>query len=140
MYMPIWIMYWFPFILPINYGIKFAIINILLWILKKAMNIYNIYSMMTAIKIFCFTVVAELVGLAIFYVFEGNTATDFYYGNYFSFCLLAFICAIILNFILNYIFVLRKFSVSTKQKFILTISVVIVTAPYLFLLPGGFVY
>ena len=54
MYMPIWILYWFPFFLPINYGIKFAVINIVLWICKKVMNINDIYSISTAIKKFLF--------------------------------------------------------------------------------------
>ena len=140
MYMPIWILYWFPFFLPINYGIKFAAISIVLWICKKVMNINDIYSISTAIKSFCLTIVAELVGIAMFYIIEMNTKTDFYYGNYLAFCLLAFFSVAILNFILNYIFVFRKIDVSTKQRFILATLTVIVTAPYLFLLPSGFVY
>ena len=126
--------------MPINYGIKFAVINIVLWICKKVMNINDIYSISTAIKSFCLTTVAELVGIATFYIIEMNTETDFYYGNYFAFCLLVFFSVSILNFILNYIFVFRKINVSTKQRFILATLTVIVTAPYLFLLPSGFVY
>ncbi len=140
MYMPIWILYWFPFFSPINYGIKFALINIVLWICKKAMNINNVYSISVAIKSLCFNVVAELVGIAIFYVSEMNFETDFYYGNYLVFCLVAFFCAAILNLVLNYIFTFRKIDISTKQKIILTTSIVIATAPYLFLLPGEFGY
>ena len=140
MYMPIWILYWFPFFLPINYGIKFAVINIVLWICKKTMNTNDVYSIATAIKSLCFTVVSELVGIAFFYIVEMNTETDFYYGNYLVFCLLAFFCVAILNLLLNHILVFRKTNFSTKQKIILTTSIVIVTAPYLFLLPGGFVY
>ena len=140
MYMPIWILYWFPFFLSINYGIKFAVINIVLWICKKVTNINDVYNIVTATKILCFTVVAELVGIAIFYIFETNTEIDFYYGNYLVFCLLSFICVVILNFILNHIFVLKKINVITKQKIIVTTSIVIATAPYLFLLPSGFVY
>lgn len=140
MYMPIWILYWFPFFLPINYGIKFSAINIVLWICKKVMNINDIYSISTAIKSFCFTIVAELVGITMFYIIETNTETDFYYGNYSAFCLLAFFCVAILNFILNNIFVFRKINVSTKQKFMVTTLIVMLTAPYLFLLPSGFVY
>ncbi len=140
MYMPIWILYWFPFFLPINYGIKFAAISIVLWICKKVMNINDIYSITTAIKSFCLTIVVELVGTTIFYIIEMNTDTDFYYGNYLVFCLLAFFSVAIFNFILNYIFVFRRIDVSTKQKFTLATLTVIVTAPYLFLLPSGFVY
>ena len=140
MYMPIWILYWFPFFLPINYGIKFAVINIVLWICKKTMNTNDVYSIATAIKSLCFTVVSELVGIAFFYIVEMNTETDFYCGNYLVFCLLAFFSVAIFNFILNYIFVFRKIDVSTKQKFTLATLTVIVTAPYLFLLPSGFVY
>lgn len=140
MYMPIWILYWFPFFLPINYGIKFAAISIVLWICKKVMNINDIYSITTAIKSFCLTIVVELVGIAMFYIIEMNTDTDFYYGNYLVFCLLAFFSVAIFNFILNYIFVFRRIDVSTKQKFTLATLTVIVTAPYLFLLPSGFVY
>ena len=140
MYMPIWILYWFPFFLPINYGIKFAAINIVLWICKKVININDVYSITMVIKSFCFTIVAELAGIAMFYIIEMNTDTDFYYGNYLAFCLLAFFCVTILNFVLNHIFVFRKTNVSTKQKLILATSIVIATAPYLFLLPSGFVY
>lgn len=140
MYMPIWILYWFPFFLPVNYVIKFAVINIVLWICKKTFNINDVYSIMTATKPFCFAVVAELIGIAIFYIFETNTEADFYYGNYLVFCLLAFICVVTLNFILNYIFALKKTNVSIKQKIVLVTSIVIATAPYLFLLPSGVLY
>ena len=104
------------------------------------MNINDIYSISTAIKSFCLTIVAELVGIAMFYIIEMNTETDFYYGNYLAFGLLVFFSVSILNFILNYIFIFRKINVSTKQRFILATLTVIVTAPYLFLLPSGFVY
>lgn len=140
MYMPIWILYWFPFFLPVNYVIKFAVINIVLWICKKAFNINDVYSIMTATKPFCFAVVAELIGIAIFYIFETNTEADFYYENYLVFCLLAFICVVTLNFILNYIFAFKKTNVSIKQKIALVTSIVIATAPYLFLLPSGVLY
>lgn len=139
MYMPIWILYWFPFFLPINYGIKFIAINIVLWIYKKRQT-SMIYSTATVIKILCFTIVSELAGIAMFYFIEINTETNFYYGNYFVFCLLAFLCVAILNFLLNYMFVFRKINYSNKQKFILVTSIVTVTAPYLFLLPSGVVY
>lgn len=140
MYMPIWILYWFPFFLLINYGIKFAVINMVLWFCKKMMNINDVYSITTTIKSLCFTVVAELVGIAFFYIVEMNTEKDFYYGNYLVFCLLAFVCVTILNLVLNHILVFRKTNASTKQKIILTTSIVIVTAPYLFLLPSGVLY
>ncbi len=140
MYMPIWILYWFPFFLPINYGIKFAVINIVLWICKKAININDVYSITMVIKSLCFTIASELVGIAMFCIIEMNTETDFYYRNYLAFCLLAFFCVAILNLVLNHIFVFREVIVSTKQKFTLSTSIVIATAPYLFLLPSGFVY
>ena len=41
---------------------------------------------------------------------------------------------------MDIIFVFRKIDVSTKQKFMLTTLIVMLTVPYLFLLPGGFVY
>lgn len=135
MYMPIWILYWFPFILPINYVIKFVVIDIVLWICKKALNINGVRCMIEATKIFCFTVVSELVGVALFYIIETNFATDFYYGNYFAFCFFVFLCVIILNFILNYRFALKKSNLLTKQKIILITSIIVATAPYLFLLP-----
>lgn len=140
MYMPIWILYWFSFFFPINFGIKFAAINIVLWICKKLININDVYSITMVIKDFFFAIASELVGITMLYIIETNTETDFYYGNYLAFCLLAFFCVTILNFVLNHIFVFRKINVSTKQKFILATSMVIATAPYLFLLPSGFVY
>lgn len=140
MYMPIWILYWFPFFLAINYGIKFVAINMILWICKRTININGVYSITTAIKSLCFTVMAELVGIVIFYIVEMNIETDFYYRNYLVFCLVAFFCVAILNLVLNHIFIFRKIDISTKQKIILVTSIVIATAPYLFLLPSGFVY
>ncbi len=140
MYMPIWILYCFPFFLPINYGIKFAAINIVLWICKKVININDVYSITVVIKSLCFTIASELIGISMFCIIEMNTETDFYHGNYLAFCLVAFFCVTILNFVLNHIFVFRKINVSTKQKFILATSIVIATAPYLFLLPSEFVY
>ena len=140
MYMPIWILYLFPLFLAINYGINFVAINMILWICKRTININGVYSITTAIKSLCFTVMAELVGIVIFYIVEMNIETDFYYRNYLVFCLVAFFCVAILNLVLNHIFIFRKIDISTKQKIILVTSIVIATAPYLFLLPSGFVY
>ena len=140
MYMPIWILYWFPFFLPVNYIIKFTAVNIILWIFKKVIKINEIYSITVVIKSLCFAIVSELVGLAMLYIIEMNTESDFYYGNYLLFCLVAVLCTVILSFVLNNVFTFRRINVLTKQKLIIASSIAIVTAPYLFLLPSGFVY
>ena len=140
MYMPIWIIYWFPFIIPVNYGIKFAAIHFVLWICKKITNVNDICTIAMVIKSLCFTVASELTGLAMFCIIEMNTDTRFYYDNYLKFCLLSLFCVVVLTFVLNHIFVFRKSNISTKQKLILTTSITIVTAPYMFLIPSGFVY
>ena len=140
MYMPIWILYWFPFFLLVNYIIKFIAVNIVLCICKKVIKINEIYSITVVIKSLCFAIMSELVGIAMLYIIEMNTESDFYYGNYLLFCLLAFLCTVILSFVLNNVFTFRRINVSTKQKLILASSIVTVTAPYLFLLPSGFVY
>ena len=140
MYMPVWVLYWFPLFLPINYVFKFGAISIVLWVCKKVTGINDINNITAIIRSWWATVISEIAGIVIFAVIEMNTGTDFYYENYLAFCLVAFFCVVILNLALNYIFVFRKMGISTKQKIMLAISTVIVTAPYLFLLPSVDLY
>ena len=136
MYMPIWILYWFPLFLPINYVFKFGAISYVLWICKKVMGVNDINNITAIIRSWWVTVASEIAGIVIFCIAEMNTEATFYIVNYTAFCLLAFCCVVILNPVLNYIFVFRKMDISTKQKIILAVLTVIATAPYLFFLPG----
>ena len=137
MYMPIWILYWFPFFLPINYIIKLLLINVGLIICKRILHKNNIYCVINTIKCMCFSIGTEIIGIAIFYVLEMNIHPYFYYENYTAFSLIAFFVVVIFNFLLNHIFIFRKINITTRQKLIVAALIAAITAPYLFMLPAG---
>lgn len=123
-----------------NYMIKFALLNLILLICKKVTK-SAIYSAVNIIKSMFFAICTEIIGLAMFCVLEINTEPDFYYGCYMIFSLIIFFTIAIFNSLLNYKFVIKKVSISSRQKIVVGILVVIATAPYLFLLsPGPLVY
>ena len=136
MYMPIWILYWFQFFLPINYAIKFLLINVALLICEKVMRSIDIDREINAVKSLCFSVGAEIIGIATFYVLEMkmNIQPDFYYENYRTFSLIPFFVVVIFNFFSNYLFVFRKINISIKQKIIIVTLISAATAPYLFMI------
>ena len=138
--MPIWILYWFPFILPVNFVIKSIVINIIVWIFKIITKRKDVYRMFTAIKSFSLTILSEIVGIVIFSILEMNVKDEIFHANYMMFCFIPFFCVAILNFALNYTVVLRKTNIPTKQKIMFCISIIIMTVPYAFLLPSDRVY
>jgi len=134
MYMPIWILYWFQFFLPINYAIKFLLINVALLICEKVMRSIDIDREINAVKSLCFSVGAEIIGIATFYVLEMkmNIQPDFYYENYRAFSLIPFFVVAIFDFLSNYLFVFRKVNIPIKQRTIIAALISAATAPYLF--------
>jgi len=136
MYMPIWILYWFQFFLPINYAIKFLLINVVLLICEKVMLGIDIDREINAVKSLCFSVGSEIIGIATFYVLEMkmNIQPDFYYENYRTFSLIPFFVVVIFNFFSNYLFVFRKVNIPIKQRTIIAALISAATAPYLFIL------
>lgn len=92
-----------------------------------------------ALKSLAFTVVAEIAGLAVFYVLEMHTgwSFEFYYAHYTAVSVLALGVAMGLNYLLNFFFVFRKTALSGGEPHLLTAMITILTAPYLFLLPSG---
>ena len=136
MYMPIWILYWFQFFLPINYAIKFLLINVVLLICEKVMLGIDIDREINAVKSLCFSVGSEIIGIATFYVLEMkmNIQPDFYYENYRAFSLIPFFVVVIFNFFSNYLFVFRKINISIKQKIIIVTLISAATAPCLFMI------
>ena len=135
-YMPIWILYWFQFFLPINYAIKFLLINVVLLLFEKVIPGRDVHSESNVIKSLCFSVGAEIIGIATFYVLEMkmNIQPDFYYENYRAFSLIPFFVVAIFDFLSNYLFVFRKVNVPIKQKTIIAALISAATAPYLFIL------
>lgn len=136
MYMPIWILYWFQFFLPINYAIKFLLINVVLLICEKVMLGIDIDREVNAVKSLCFSVGSEIIGIATFYVLEMkmNIQPSFYYENYRAFSLIPFFVVVIFNFFSSYLFVFRKINISIKQKIIIVTLISAATAPYLFMI------
>ena len=135
MYMPIWILYWFQFFLPINYAIKFLLINAVLLICEKVVFGIDIDREINAVKSLCFSVGTEIIGIATFYVLEMkmNIPQEFYYENYRAFSLIPFFVTAIFNFFSNYLIVFRKANIPIKQKIIIAALVSAATAPYLFM-------
>lgn len=135
MYMPIWILYWFQFFLPINYAIKFLFINVVLLLCEKVISGRDINGEISAVKSLCFSVGTEIIGIATFYVLEMkmNIPQEFYYENYRAFSLIPFFVTAIFNFFSNYLIVFRKANIPIKQKIIIAALVSAATAPYLFM-------
>ena len=136
MYMPIWILYWFQFFLPINYAIKFLLINVVLLICEKVVFGIDINREINAVKSLCFSVGAEIIGIATFYVLEMkmNIQPDFYYENYRAFSLIPFFVVVIFNFFSNYLFVFRKVNIPIGQRMIIATLISVAIAPYLFII------
>ena len=136
MYMPIWILYWFQFFLPINYAIKFLLINVVLLICEKVVFGIDINREINAVKSLCFSVGAEIIGIATFYVLEMkmNIQPDFYYENYRAFSLIPFVVVAIFDFFSNYLFVFRKVNIPIGQRMIIATLISVAIAPYLFII------
>jgi len=134
--MPIWILYWFQFFLPINYAIKFLLINVVLLLFEKVISGRDINREISAVKSLCFSVGSEIIGIATFYVLEMkmNIQPDFYYENYRAFSLIPFFVVAIFDFLSNYLFVFRKVNIPIKQRTIIAALISAATAPYLFIL------
>ena len=135
MYMPIWIIYWFPFLLFINYIIKLTFLSVVLLIWGKVTKESAIYNAGNIIKSMFFAIGAEIIGVAIFCALEINMESDFYYRLHTIFSSSIFFVVIIISFLLNYRFIIKKAKISARQKVVVGILVAIATAPYLFLLP-----
>ena len=94
-----------------------------------------IYNAGNIIKSMFFAIGAEIIGVAIFCALEINMDSDFYYMLYTIFSSSIFFVVIIISFLLNYRFIIKKAKISARQKVVVSILVAIATAPYLFLLP-----
>ena len=136
MYMPIWILYWFQFFLPVNYAIKFLLINVVLLICEKVVFGVAINRKINAVKSLCFGVGSEIIGIATFYVLEMkmNIQPDFYYENYRTFSLIPFFVVAIFDFLSNYLFVFRKVNIPIRQRIIIAVLISVAIAPYLFII------
>ena len=82
------------------------------------------------------TICAELLGVGTFFLSEINLPLKEYYGNYFTFSLFAFLVTVVSNFVLNYLFAMKKTDLDNKQKLLVCALICVATAPYLFFLPG----
>lgn len=140
MYMPIWILYWFPFFLPVNYIVKFCIVYSILFLFSKTLKTDGICTISKNIKCWCFSILAEIMGIGVFYLCETNIKVSTYYGYYTVFCLIALFITVIISFLLNYFFSLNKIDLSKKQRVLISTLLTFFSAPYLFLLPSGVVY
>ncbi len=139
MYMPIWIIYWFQIIFPINYFIKYGIIYFILFLYSKASNRSGIFKITDNIKIFLLSVFAEFFGILVFCLCETTIDASIYYAHYTMFCLFALSVTMILSLLLSYFFGLNKIKNLKKHRVLLSILLTIFSAPYLFLLPSGVV-
>lgn len=139
LYFPVWFLYWFPILLPLNYGIKWGITHLVTFIFGKCARYEELYRLEVVLKSLLVTIVAEIAGLSIFYVSEVHLglSSEFYYAHYTEFSALALGVAMGLNYLLNYLFVFRKTVLSRGTTCLLTGMVTVLTAPYLFLTPSG---
>ena len=139
-YIPFWILYWLWFCLFINYFIKFCIILVLLFVCSKILKMPNIRKFTKTIKTLCIAAFAEIIGIVVWGLCDINIERNTYDEYYTLFCSLAFFITIIISFLLNYFFNLNKMNLSKKQRVLISVSLTLFLAPYLFLLPQWFVY
>lgn len=139
MYLPIWLLYWFPILLPLNYAVKWWLIRFEMWVFGKCTHCEAVCQTKPVLKSFLLTIAAELVGLTVFYMAEMkmNLSFEVYYAHYAQVCVPALSVTVILNCLLNYHLVFRKTVLSRGKRYLLTGINMVLTAPYLFLLPSG---
>lgn len=139
MYMPIWVLYWFPFFLMPNIAVKAGLFLLPLLICKVLMRNPKILTAGSIIRGWCFVMGSEMAGLFTFYVIEMKLGlTDyFYYSHYAQVSALALGISVSLNCLLNFFFSFKWNEVSAWQRALTSLFVAATTAPYLFLLDSG---
>lgn len=134
MYLPIWFLYWFPAALMPNCILKGAIIGAVLLACGKCMHMRRVYEDWVLVKCFGCTMASELLGLFVFGVLEMNLPTDVYDAHYKQVSILAFAVTVISNSLLNYCIGLKRTGMAVKHRFVLTVLIAALTAPYLFVI------
>lgn len=139
LYLPIWILYWVPVFLPFNYLVKWMLTQVVTFLFGKGSRCEALCRLELVLKSLGLTIVAEIAGLAVFYVSEMQMDLSFevYYAHYTGVSVLALGTAMGLNYLLNYFFAFRKLALSRGKVYLLTGMITVLTAPYLFLLPSG---
>ena len=152
---PIWILFVFPpvilFMLPANFLIDSIVLLIALKLLK-IQKIGEIYKK-TIFKIWIFGFLSDIVG-ALFLLLSQFIPGDFWYDNILSnvvwnpfnnifsfiYCLVALTISGVLIYFLNKKITFKNLNISPKNKNKIALSLAIITAPYLFLLPSSLIY
>lgn len=139
MYMPIWILYWFQILFPMNYALKLGVITLVLTIVAKRAGDSTVSSTKATLKSLCFSVAAEIAGLSVFWIAEMkmNLSFEVYYSHYTTVSVLALCAAVILNFLLNRVLNFRDVDLPDTWKTLVPVGISLLTAPVLFLLPSG---
>lgn len=135
MYMPIWILYWFPLILPVNYIMKLLIICAALFLFSMVLKINGIFTVKLTLTTWIYSIIAEMTGIATFYLCETNVNPNCYSRHYILFCFLAFTVTFTISCLFHYFFCFRKANIQHKKLFAISILLTLFSSPYLFLLP-----
>ena len=136
MYIPLWLLYFIPFIFICNIIIKVILINISLWWCKKYTRNEDVSCGKTGFITAGITFLSEFIGLALFRISEHIFPIDFLYDKYTYFNSGIFIVTVVLMFVGNYKLNFRKVDLTKKQKIIAGLIVTALVAPYLFLIPN----
>lgn len=145
MYM-LWVM---PPVIFISAALNFIIDSIVILITEKVLKIENIFSKYKKVilKVWGFGFLADFIGALFLFgisgLFEGLDIPIKYnidynpFGNVYALIItiLGILIASVLIFLFNKKICFKKVDITEKQKFILSLVMAIVTAPYLFLLP-----
>ncbi len=143
---PIWLLFMIPitwiYVLPANFIIDSLVIIVALYLLKVD-NLLSMYKK-TILKVWILGFISDLVGSAFMFggvIFNNNTLIHAVTVNPFA-SLLGFLWVMLCIFIaavciyyLNYSISFKKVDLEDHKKKKLAISLALLTAPYLFLLP-----
>ena len=132
MYMPIWILYWFPIALVPNYMLKAAAIGAALLLCGKCTRMSIVHRDFALLKCFVCTVTAEILGIFTFGILETRLPIEFYETHDTQCSVLAFSVTVIFNVLLNYGIGLKRTGIAVKHRLVLTALIAALTAPYLF--------
>ena len=138
--LPIWLLYFFPHSMGINYMAQLALADDAGWIAVECMRgsgvcVSDVSRTAAILKGWGFGILSELVGIGFFCVTQIHLNVEFYDTHYRQFSIAALLLAALLNVLLHARFTFRKLNITKVQRITAAVLMTAAVLPYLFLLP-----
>ncbi|MBR5471057.1 MAG: hypothetical protein IKU81_02925 [Oscillibacter sp.] len=133
-YMPLWILYWFPISLVPNCVIKGVLVGAVLLLCRKRVEEGTLPSDRLFVKLYVLTMAAEVLGLLTLAALERHLPAEFCDMHYMKLAALAFFVTVFLNLFLNYTFGWNRVKFTKPYRFAVAVLLAVLTAPYLFVI------